>query len=42
VICVRDDTEYELAKRVSDEDFAKINLVKIAPFESWNYRIAPQ
>jgi hypothetical protein len=32
VICVRDDTEYELAKRVSDEDFATINLVKTAPF----------
>ena len=42
VICVRDDSEYELAKKVSDEDFAKINLVKIVPFESWNYRILPQ
>jgi hypothetical protein len=42
VICVRDDTEYKLAQKVSDEDFAKINLVKIAPFESWNYRISPQ
>jgi hypothetical protein len=42
VICVRDDTEYELAKKVSDEDFAKINPVKIALFESWNYRILPQ
>jgi hypothetical protein len=41
VICVRDDTEYELAKKVSDEDFATINLVKIAPFGSWNYRILP-
>jgi hypothetical protein len=42
VICVRDDTEYKLAQKVSDEDFAMINLVKIAPFESWNYRILPQ
>jgi hypothetical protein len=42
VVCVRDDTEYELAKKVSDEDFATINLVKIAPFETWNYRILPQ
>jgi hypothetical protein len=41
VICVRDDTEYELAKKVSDEDFATINLVKITPFESWNYCILP-
>ena len=42
VICVQDDTEYELAKKVSDEDFATINLEKIAPFESWNYRVFPQ
>jgi hypothetical protein len=41
VICVRDDTEYELAKKVSDEDFADINLVTISPFVSWNYRILP-
>ena len=34
VICVQDDTEYELAKKVSDEDFATINLEKIATFES--------
>ncbi|MCL1982498.1 MAG: ISAzo13 family transposase [Clostridiales bacterium] len=39
VICVRDDTEYELAKKVSDEDFASINIVRIAPCESWNYKI---
>ena len=42
VICVRDDTEYELAKKVSDEDFAMINLETIEPFESWNYRILPR
>ena len=42
VICVRDDTEYELAKKVSDDDFASINLVKISPFEAWNYRILPR
>jgi hypothetical protein len=42
VICVRDDTEYELAKKVSDEDFATINLATIPPFESWNYRILPR
>ena len=42
VICVRDDTEYKLAKKVSEKDFAKINIVKIAPFELWNYRILPR
>jgi hypothetical protein len=39
---VRDDTEYELAQKVSDEDFATIKLVEIAPFASWNYRILPR
>ncbi|MDR2258441.1 MAG: hypothetical protein LBE14_04755 [Treponema sp.] len=42
VICVRDDSEYKLAQKASDEDFAAINLVKTAPFESWNCRILPQ
>jgi hypothetical protein len=42
VYCVRDDTEYKLARKVSNEDFATINIMKIAPNESWNYRILPQ
>jgi hypothetical protein len=42
VICVRDDTEYELAKKVSDEEFSLINLTKILPYCSWNYRISPR
>ena len=37
VICQRDDTVYELAKSVSDEDFESINIHKIVPFENWNY-----
>jgi hypothetical protein len=41
VICVRDNTEYELAKKVSDKDFQTISIDKILPFESWNYRILP-
>ena len=42
VICVRDDTEYELARKVSDEDFELINIVKINPFVAWNYKILPR
>jgi transposase len=42
VICVRDDTEYELAKKVSDEVFASIAIIKILPFETWNYIILPR
>jgi hypothetical protein len=41
VICVRDDTEYELAKKVSDAEFKTINIDKIQPFEAWNYKILP-
>ena len=41
VICVRDDTEYELKKKVSDQDFEAINIEKIPPFELWNYMISP-
>jgi len=40
VICVRDDTEYKLKKKVSDEDFESIIINKIPPFESWNYTIS--
>ena len=41
VICVRDDTEYKLKKKVSDKDFDSIKINKITPFESWNYTISP-
>jgi hypothetical protein len=41
VICVRDDTEYKLACKVSDKDFETINIDKIIPFEAWNYIIRP-
>ena len=42
VICVRDDTEYKLARKVSDEDFEAILIKKILPFGLWNYKILPQ
>ena len=41
VICVRDDTEYKLARKVSEKDFATIKIDKIPPFEAWNYKILP-
>ena len=42
VICVRDDTEYKLAKKVSEQDFDSIRLETVPPFEAWNYRIFPR
>ena len=41
VICVRDDTEYQLAKKVSDDEFESILIHKIPPFKNWNYKILP-
>jgi DNA-binding transcriptional regulator GbsR (MarR family) len=41
VICVRDDTDYELARKVTDELFESINISHIPPFDSWNYQIFP-
>jgi hypothetical protein len=41
VICVRDDTEYKLAKKVSDDEFETVNLTGIPPFGAWNYLILP-
>lgn len=42
VICVRDDTEYKLAQKVSDADFIAISIKNIPPFPLWNYKISPQ
>jgi len=41
VVCVHDDTEYKLARRVSDNDFDATLIDKISPFEAWNYKISP-
>jgi hypothetical protein len=37
VICQRDNTVYETAQSVSDEEYETIPLTLLAPFESWNY-----
>jgi hypothetical protein len=39
VICIQDDTEYELAKKISEEGYDSIPLTRIQPFEQWNYII---
>jgi hypothetical protein len=42
VFCVRDDTDYALARKVSDEDFSQISLELIQPYGTWNYCIRPR
>jgi hypothetical protein len=39
VICQRDDTIYELAKTVSDEQFKSILLTKLGSHGEWNHQI---
>ena len=34
LICVRDDTEYLLAKKVSDKEFKSISIDKIPPLST--------
>jgi hypothetical protein len=39
VVCVQDDRVYELAQKVSDDDFEAIPLSNLEPFPQWNYVI---
>jgi hypothetical protein len=39
VICQTDNTEYELSKKVTDEQLKALPIIKSAPFESWNYMV---
>jgi transposase len=41
VQCVKDETKYDIGKKVSDDDFAKINIKRDVNFPSWNYVISP-
>jgi hypothetical protein len=41
IICVKDDTVYEIGKKVSDEDFAAINIKTMKILPAWNYSISP-
>jgi transposase len=41
VKCVKDETKYEIGKKVSDDDFSKINIKRDDNFPSWNYVISP-
>ena len=40
IICVRDDSTYELGKKVSDEEFATINIKNECTCPDWNYVIS--
>jgi transposase len=41
VKCVKDETKYEIGKKVSDDDFSKINIIRDDNFPAWNYIISP-
>jgi hypothetical protein len=37
VVCQCDDAVYRAVRTVSDEEFKRISLSCVAPFENWNY-----
>jgi hypothetical protein len=37
---VKDDTVYEIGVKVSDENFAAINIKKVKSLPAWNYIIS--
>jgi hypothetical protein len=39
VTCSLDNHVYELGKKISDEEYNQINIIRVAPFEEWNYII---
>jgi hypothetical protein len=41
ITCVRDDSVYEIGIKVSDEDFATININSEPTCPNWNYIISP-
>jgi transposase len=41
VKCIKDDNKYEIGKKVSDDDFSKINIKRDDKFPAWNYVISP-
>jgi hypothetical protein len=41
VICVKDENEYEIGIKVSDDDFKKIRITKEITCPDWNYIISP-
>jgi hypothetical protein len=38
---VKDGTVYEIGKKVSDKDFAAINIKVVKALPVWNYIISP-
>jgi hypothetical protein len=41
IICVKDDSAYEIGIKVSDKDFANINIDDERICPAWNYIISP-
>jgi transposase len=41
IICVKDDSVYQIGKKVSDEDFATIHIKNELICPDWNYTIIP-
>jgi hypothetical protein len=40
IVCVEDDTVYKIGIKVSEDDFATINIKKAKTLPNWNYKIS--
>jgi transposase len=40
IVCVKDDAVYKIGIKVSDEDFAAINIKEVKTLPTWNYSIS--
>ena len=41
IVCIKDDSVYELGTKVTDEEIAEINIVRDDFHGDWNYKILP-
>ena len=39
IVCIKDDSTYELGTKVTDEEIAAINIVRDGFHGDWNYKI---
>ena len=42
IVCVEDSNKYELGRKVTDEEFAELNIIRDAFHGDWNYIISPK
>jgi hypothetical protein len=42
IVCVKDENTYELGTKITDEEFAELNITRDVFHGDWNYIISPK